>query len=68
MLRIRYLPHQQPDGLVFKSQKGKPIDDHTFSQRVWKPLCAAAEVEYRVPYAARHRTISHLIDQGANFF
>ena len=68
MLRTRYLPYQQPDELVFKSPKGKPIDDHTFSQRVWKPLCAAAEVEYRVPYAARHTTISHLIDQGANFF
>jgi integrase len=61
-------PTSDPDDLVFTSPKGKPIDDHTFSQRIWKPLCAAAGVEYRVPYAARHTTISHLIDQGANFF
>jgi len=68
MLLKRRSPQSQPEDLIFRSPKGKPIDDHTFSQRVWKPLCKAAGVPHRVPYAARHTTISHLIDQGANVF
>ena len=52
--------------LVFKSPKGKPIDDHTFSQRVWKSLCKEAGIPYRVPYAARHSLGSHLVENGAS--
>ena len=55
----------QPSDLVFLSPTGKPIDDHSFSQRQWKQLCTAASVPYRVPYACRHTVLSHLIEDGA---
>ena len=54
----------QPNDLIFYSPKGKPIDDHTFSQRVWKSLCAVAGIPYRVPYACRHTVLSHSIEGG----
>lgn len=57
-----------PDSLIFLSPKGKPIDDHSFSQRVWKPLCIAAEVPYRVPYACRHTVLSHSIESGMSIY
>ncbi len=53
-----------PNDLIFKSPTGKPIDHHNFSQRQWNPLCKAAGVPYRVPYACRHTVISHGIEQG----
>ena len=55
----------QPIDLIFLSPTGKPIDDHSFSQRQWKQLCTAASVPYRVPYACRHTVLSHLIEDGA---
>lgn len=64
MLQGRYSIHADPSVLVFYSPKGKPIDDHSFSQRVWKPLCNAAGVPYRVPYACRHTVLSHGIANG----
>lgn len=66
MLNARHTPQSQPQDLIFTSPTGKPIDDHTFSQRVWKRLCEVANVSYRVPYASRHTTLSHLVDQRAN--
>lgn len=53
-----------PETLVFTSPKGKPIDDHNFSQRVWAKLCTDAGVPYRVPYACRHTLPSHGIENG----
>lgn len=54
----------KPGDLIFTSPKGKPIDDHNFSQREWKALCKAAGVPHRVPYACRHTVLSHGIEQG----
>jgi integrase len=66
MLRGRAATTQaKPDSLIFLSPKGFPIDDHSFSQKTWKPLCKAAKVPYRVPYASRHSVISHGIESGA---
>ncbi|NEO87906.1 MAG: tyrosine-type recombinase/integrase [Spirulina sp. SIO3F2] len=42
----------------------KPIDDHNFSQRVWRPVCRAIGID-KVPYAARHTLGSHLLHEGA---
>lgn len=53
-----------PSDLVFTSDRGKPIDDHNFSQRIWKGLCKAAGVPYRVPYSCRHTLLSHGIEGG----
>jgi integrase len=55
---------RKPDELIFLSPKGYPIDDHSFSQKIWKPLCKAANVPHRVPYACRHTVISHGIESG----
>jgi len=57
----------KPDDLVFTSSRGFPIDDHNFSQRVWKRLLTDAGVDYRPPYNSRHSFTSHLIEQGASF-
>lgn len=53
----------KPGDLVFLSKQGKAIDDHSFSQRVWKPLCLKAGVEPRPPYVSRHTLLSHGIEE-----
>lgn len=50
--------------LVFVSPKGKPIDDHNFSQRVWRKALAKADVAYRSPYNCRHTFISNCLASG----
>ncbi len=44
----------------------KPIDDHSFSQRVWKRILQDAGVEHRPPYNSLHSFTSHLIESGAS--
>jgi integrase len=55
----------QPDDLVFLTPRGNAIDDHAFSQRIWKRICGLVGLE-RVPYSARHSLGSHLLEQGAS--
>ncbi len=55
------------EGLVFTSPTGKPINDHNFSQRTWKRLCAKAGIPYRPPYNSRHSVTNHMLDDGATF-
>jgi integrase len=58
--QVQMLSKLQPDGvdpisLVFPSPTGIAIDDHNFSQRVWRAILSTARVEpYRPPYATRH--------------
>ncbi len=54
-----------PEDLVFPSPKGKAIDDHNFSQRVWRSICEKAGVTYRPPYNCRHTMLSYAIEEGA---
>ncbi len=54
-----------PEDLVFPSPTGKAIDDHNFSQRVWRSICKKAGVAYRPPYNCRHTMLSHAIEGGA---
>jgi integrase len=56
----------QPSDLIFLSPRGKPIDDHSFSQRQWEQLCTAASVPPRVPYACRHTLLTHLLESGSS--
>ena len=65
MLEGRAKGKPNPEGLTFTSPTGRPIDDHNFSQRIWKRLCAKAVIPYRRPYNARHSVASHAINQGA---
>lgn len=55
-----------PEGLVFKSKKGLPIDDHNFRNRAWVAILEEAGVEYRKPYNTRHTFVSHALEQGMN--
>lgn len=64
VLQARVNSSSKPDTLVFTSPMGKPIDDHTFSQRVWRSVLTLANVPYRPPYNCRHSMASHAIHQG----
>jgi integrase len=55
---------KKPDDLLFTSPKGNPIDDHSFSQRIWKPVLLVLGLEYRVPYAGRHTLATRAIEAG----
>ena len=65
MLEGRAKGKLNPEGLIFTSPTGRPIDDHNFSRRIWKRLCAKAAIPYRRPYNARHSVAGHAINQGA---
>jgi integrase len=54
-----------PERFVFPSPRGGAIDDHNFSQRIWRGICEKAKIDYRPPYCARHSLLSHLIESGA---
>jgi integrase len=56
--------HDQPDDLVFTTVTGLPIDDHTFSQRVWRKVLADAGIPHRPPYSCRHTFASSAIEHG----
>lgn len=51
------------DALVFKSPRGKPIDDHNFANRTWREILSLAKVDHRKPYNLRHTFISHCLAQ-----
>lgn len=66
MLQGRKSSDTSPDNLVFTTPSGGAIDDHVFSQRVWKSICERAGVAYRPPYNCRHTLLSHLIEDGGS--
>lgn len=39
---------------VFATRNGNPIDNHNFTDRVWKPLLRNLGLKYRRPYQMRH--------------
>lgn len=51
---------------IFRSPKGKFIDFHNFSNRVWHPTLASLDIEQRNPYQMRHTFITHCINSGMN--
>jgi integrase len=51
-----------PDDVIFPGPRGVPIDDHTFSQRIWKAVLKEAGVEFRVFYNTRHTVISQALE------
>ena len=64
MLRSRMTDDTCADDLVFPSPKGLAINERTFSQRAWKSVLTAVEVNYRVPYNTRHTFVSHCLEIG----
>jgi integrase len=55
-----------PEALIFTAVKGGAIDDHNFSQRVWRDLLKQAGIPHRPLYTTRHTCASHLVEAGAN--
>jgi integrase len=53
-----------PDELVFRSLRGKFIDFHNFSNRIWRKVLINASVPERPPYHLRHTFITHCLDNG----
>lgn len=55
---------KDPEELVFPSPTGKPLDDHNFQKRIFKPVLKQLKIPERVLYAARHTFGSRCIDEG----
>ncbi len=51
---------------IFRSPKGKFIDFHNFSNRVWHPTLASLDIKQRNPYQMRHTFITFCINSGMN--
>lgn len=48
--------------LIFLSPKGKPINDHNFSQRYWKRCLKELGIPHRPPKNCRQTFISHALE------
>jgi len=66
MLLARKPENPDPEGLVFPTPTGLPIDDQNFRNRAWKSILSKLEIDYRKPYNTRHMLISHALDMGMN--
>lgn len=62
--KIRDMKANATSEIVFVSPKGKHIDDHNFSQRIWKPILNDLGIEYRKFYYTRSTFISHALKAG----
>jgi len=57
----------QQNDLVFPSpKKGGSLNDHYFSQMVWKKVLDSCNIDYKSPYCVRHTAISHALDRGVS--
>jgi integrase len=61
LLLARRSEKRKLEDLVFHSPKGKPIDDHNFSQRIWRKILKKSGIPYRKLYITRHTFASHAI-------
>jgi integrase len=52
------------DELIFKSVNGGIINFTNWSVRYWKQCLKHLNIDYCVPYSARHSAITHLLDNG----
>ena len=55
-----------PDASLFKSPRGKFLDQHNFLNRAWKAILKKCGIEYRKSYQTRHTFISLCIEAGIN--
>ena len=52
--------------LVFRTKRGKPLDNNNISKRVWYPTLKKAELTPRTPYQTRHTTATMWLASGEN--
>jgi integrase len=64
LIARRVAQNTDPEAVVFPGPRGAPIDDHSFSQRIWNPILEAVGVEHRVFYNTRHTVISQALEAG----
>lgn len=55
---------RKSDDLVFTSKRGRSIRDENFRFRVWVPLLAQLEINYRSPKYTRHSLVSNALELG----
>ncbi|NJR60437.1 MAG: DUF3596 domain-containing protein [Cyanobacteria bacterium CRU_2_1] len=55
-----------PGASLFKSPRGKFVDQHNFLNRAWKAILKKCGIEYRKSYQTRHTFISLCIEAGIN--
>ena len=60
-----HLAGLEPEDLVFRSPKGKPLRTGNFASRVWRPAVAACELDGLHVYDLRHTAASLMISAGA---
>ena len=65
VLRALMPPRRAPDGFVFTTRAGAPIDEANFQRRVWLRALRALRIRPRPFYNCRHTYISMLLDAGA---
>jgi integrase-like protein len=49
---------------IFPSEAGKPVDDHNYRQRVFKPAAKRAGVPWASPHKLRHGMASLMAERG----
>lgn len=55
-----------PDGFVFLTPDGHPMDENNFRGRAWKEVLEKVDVPYRKPYNCRATFTSHCLMSGMN--
>lgn len=55
-----------PDASLFRSPRGKLLDQHNFLNRAWKAILKKCGIEYRKSYQTRHTFISLCVEAGIN--
>lgn len=54
------------DDFLFKSPRGKFLDQHNFANRAWKSVMAKCNIPYRKSYQCRHTFISLCVEEHIN--
>jgi len=66
MLTERRPSDCDPDGIVFPSPQGKPMNAKNFCDRSWKEVLETQGVAYRQPYDCRSTYVSHALSRGVS--
>ena len=55
-----------PEAFIFRSPRGKFIDQHNFANRAWQAVMAKSGIPYRKSYQCRHTFISLCVEAHIN--
>jgi len=57
---------KRPEDFIFRSPRGKFIDQHNFANRDWKSILKKCDVPYRKSYQTRHTFITLCVEAHIN--